>query len=314
MGLKDMLKSIKEPGSINLSKDLDLYLSTKFFDLHSVDRQSGWSKNMHASSISGCARGEVYSRISVPAKEEKISPRVQRIFDNGSSFHERMQNYYKRMKVLWGTWRCHGCGGYGVPQVMKTVGDEKEGQLIPTGCKFRNCTEPPCPLGFPTEWVAGMDIRPFMRYIEPGFYVDRYHLSGYTDGIIVTGNERTILELKSMNGEQHSKLVAPVSGHTDQIQVYMYGFNLEYASLQYENKNNQQVKEFVIERDPKRIGELLGGVEFIWNCLSTSQIPPRVCRLPVDGRFCGFVEACFDDFFDYDPLWEAYKQRQSEEG
>jgi len=218
------------------------------------------------------------------------------------------------MKMLWGSWRCHGCGGYGSSQILKTIGDEREGQLIPQGCKFKDDFEPACPLGFPTEWVADMDIHPFMEYIEPGFYVDRYRLSGYTDGIIVTGDKRLILELKSMNGEQHSKLVAPILGHKDQIQVYMYGFNLEFTSLQYENKNNQQVKEFVVDRDPKRIGELLEGVEFIWNCLSTCQIPPRSCGTAVDGRWCGFVEICFNDFFNCDPLWEAYSQCQSNEG
>ena len=119
MSLKDMMKTVKKRGEVSLKKDLDFYLQTKYYDLESVDR--GHSGNLHPSGISGCARAEVYGRIEAPAKEDKISPRVQRIFNNGSSYHERTQQYYARMGILWGNWRCKSCAGNLVKESEEAV-------------------------------------------------------------------------------------------------------------------------------------------------------------------------------------------------
>jgi len=82
--LKDILASIKEPGTVNIKKDLDLWLVKDYQDLGSYGR--GKTGNLHPSSISGCPRAEVYKRIGVPEVEVwPFTGKTQRIFDNGTS-------------------------------------------------------------------------------------------------------------------------------------------------------------------------------------------------------------------------------------
>jgi hypothetical protein len=144
MALMDMIKNIKEPSERGLLKDLDLWLLTKYVDLESVDR--GHSGNLHPSSISGCPRATIYDRIGLSKIEVwPMTAKTQRIFDNGNSFHRRMQEYYSRMGLLWGKWKCHGCAGCGE---------------LGNGCKAVDSFIPVCPKGFPSEWGRYQKIKP----------------------------------------------------------------------------------------------------------------------------------------------------------
>lgn len=302
MALVDMIKNIKAPSERGILKDLDLWLLTKFSDLDNVDR--GHSGNLHPSGISGCPRSVVYERIGVPVVEVwPMSAKTQRIFDNGNSFHKRMQEYYARMGILWGGWKCHSCEGC---DPLRYAVDH-DGKTVSKGCRKFDSARPECPRGFPSEWGRNQKIKPRFAYDELGFYIESKKISGYTDGLLVRSGSRVVLELKSIKEQNFSALVGPQPDHNEQVQLYIEGFKADYAIVQYESKNSQDIKEYVVDRDEVKIKELLDRADLIWNCLDTRQIPGRRCRSMGESRWCGYKDYCFNDFQDNAPYWERYK-------
>lgn len=61
------------------------------------DRKHGWNS---PSSIGNCLRQSYFSRIGVPPDFVSNDPRLQRIFDNGTCVHIRLQDYLKKDGVL----------------------------------------------------------------------------------------------------------------------------------------------------------------------------------------------------------------------
>lgn len=303
MALMDMIKNIKAPSDRGVLKDLDLWLLTKFSDLDNVDK--GHSGNLHPSGISGCPRAVVYERIGIQKVEVwPMSAKTQRIFDNGNSFHRRMQEYYARMGILWGGWKCHSCEGCDPLRNVTNVDDT----IISRGCRKRDSLRPECPRGFPSEWERDQKIKPRFDYDELGFFIESKKISGYTDGILERGGTRAVLELKSIKDQNFAALAGPQPDHNEQVQLYIYGFNADYAVIQYESKNSQDIKEYVIDRDESKIKELFDRADLIWNCLDTCQIPSRKCRSIGEARWCNYKDYCFNDFQDNAPYWEKYKK------
>jgi hypothetical protein len=310
MPLQDLMRNVRNPDKFSLKKELDLWLETKFTDLATIDR--GHSGNLHASAISGCTRVEFYKRIDAPAVSVgKKDGKTQRIFDNGSAFHDRMQDYYKRMGILWGNWSCHGCGGFGKNKKMVTV----KKALFNAGCRFKNCKQPKCPLKFKEEWEPGQEIHPYFKYKEPGFTIPApYRISGYTDGIIIPNGDKIVIELKSIRDDRYRQLTEPEEYHQHQTQIYLEGFKVEKGIVQYENKNTQEIKEYPVKKDPAVIRALLDKSRQFWACLETGQLPPKVCSTVEEGRWCEYKDVCFNEFFVFQKLWEAYHEELLEGG
>lgn len=61
------------------------------------DRGHGWNS---PSSVGGCLRSSYFSRTKVPPDFPNNDPRLQRIFDNGTGVHIRLQNYLKGNGIL----------------------------------------------------------------------------------------------------------------------------------------------------------------------------------------------------------------------
>lgn len=304
MALIDMIKNIREPSEKGLLKDLDLWLLTGYKDLDNVDR--GHSGNLHPSGISGCPRAVIYERIGVPSVEVwPMSAKTQRIFGNGNSFHKRMQEYYSRMGILWGGWKCHSCEGCSPIKNEVSINNTRIGK----GCKVRDSLQPACPRGFSKDWVSNQEIKPKFEYTEPGFYIESCKISGYTDGIAVRNNEKIALEFKSIKEQNFSALVGPQPDHIEQIHLYMVGFSADYGIIQYECKNDQSIKEYVVEKNEEINQRLFDRANMIWNCLSTQQIPTRKCKNIGEARWCSYKEHCFNDFQNNEQYWDSYSRR-----
>lgn len=61
------------------------------------DRKHGWNS---PSSIGNCLRQSFFSRVGTPPDFVSNDPRLQRIFDNGTGVHIRLQDYLKKDGVL----------------------------------------------------------------------------------------------------------------------------------------------------------------------------------------------------------------------
>lgn len=95
MALKNLFDAMKNEGYV--IKDLDLYLAKK---ANEADENRAIDVNA-PSQVGRCPRERYYARTQcVQADPNSISPRSQRIFDNGTGVHERLQGYLKDMGIL----------------------------------------------------------------------------------------------------------------------------------------------------------------------------------------------------------------------
>jgi len=83
-------------------------------------------------------------------------------------------------------------------------------------------------------------------------------ISGRIDFIInhATYNHMPV-ELKSINTNGFSKLRSPKPEHMVQIQMYLNMGGYDMGTVLYENKNDQKIKSFLVERDTKAWDEIL---------------------------------------------------------
>ena len=77
------------------------------------------------------------------------------------------------------------------------------------------------------------------------------NISGRIDFIIKHRDfAQAVIELKSINSRGFKALLdRPKPEHFIQIQIYLNLSNIEHGIVLYENKNDQQVKAFVVKRD-----------------------------------------------------------------
>jgi hypothetical protein len=249
---------------ISLLKGVEKYLTEK------AKNNPRDNSHFHPSSWDDCKRKIAYQfyeakgYISVQDNAIKVSPQLERIFDNGHFVHARWQQYLScaAPQAVYGRWLCANplCGlVYGT--------NSKLG--IPRPQKCTTCDSPE------------------FKYQEVGFFDEETMWGGHVDAIVdvrkwneaIVGrlnpqnsdeiadeiademiavnvfqypdedDSIAILDYKSMNPFDFKKLDKPKSEHITQIQIYMYLSGLKYSKFIYEDKSNQSVKEFLVERD-----------------------------------------------------------------
>jgi hypothetical protein len=64
----------------------------------------------------------------------------------------------------------------------------------------------------------------------------------------------------------------------------------------YENKNDQQLKEFIVERDDKILNTVLEQYIYINDCINEEVLPDRICpnKSCSSARFCNYKLECFN--------------------
>lgn len=186
--------------------------------------------------------------------EKPHSLRTEVIFATGHDIHAKWQRWLQEMNVLFGHWRCRTCG---TPAVGWS-------DSIPVLCS-------------PTQYHD-------WEYMEVPL-VDRYkhNISGHSDGVFAgSDDEVRMLEVKSIgpgtlrdldilkdDDEETStsslfpKISRPAKAHVIQLQIYLRLFNdfsphfvdatgpIKKGLIIYENKSDQQLREFEITRNDK---------------------------------------------------------------
>jgi hypothetical protein len=87
------------------------------------------------------------------------------------------------------------------------------------------------------------------------------------------------IELKSINTSGFSKLTTPKEEHQLQLQMYLNMGNYEKGTILYENKNDQKLKSFIIEKNPAQWDSI------IERCFKIQNMPeaPEKCT---GARWC----------------------------
>jgi hypothetical protein len=81
------------------------------------------------------------------------------------------------------------------------------------------------------------------------------------------------IELKSINTAGFTKLKKPKPEHEIQLQMYLNMGGYDQGTVLYENKNDQKIKTFLLERDSNQWGDILNRCFTIQEML----IPPDKC-------------------------------------
>jgi len=100
-------------------------------------------------------------------------------------------------------------------------------------------------------------------------------VKGTCDAIISMNNENYIVDFKSINDFGFKVLDKPKEEHKMQILIYCYFFNIKKGIIIYENKDTQELKEFIIDYDEKYVKLLLDKIKFINECIKNKILPSK---------------------------------------
>jgi CRISPR/Cas system-associated exonuclease Cas4 (RecB family) len=121
---------------------------------------------------------------------------------------------------------------------------------------------------------------------------DNQVIHGRADAIVNIDGELYVLEIKSVNSMRFRKGEADPD-HIKQLQLYLYFFNIKKGILLYENKDNQEIKEFIIEYNEPLVKKLFADFNVLKDQVEKSQVP----EIPGDledwrCEYCSYLEAC----------------------
>ena len=255
---------------------LDRYL------FEQANRPNDRAVNVNAPSQAGkCNRANYYMRMQYE-NDGTIDPRTQRIFDNGTYTHERLQAYLTEMELLAmdevplinDEFKIQGhTDGFlsfddeiAILEI-KSINDNQFGQLRDAkddhkkqGLIYLYCAEERRLFLHRTyktieEFNASWENR--YRYFE-------FHYQHMKDGRKYTREE------KIKNEVMLNMLADNILFYTDKP--------INKVIFLYENKNNQELKEFVVERNMTTepiLKEVLEDYAYLNECCQDEVLPPR---------------------------------------
>lgn len=256
MALKDLVKNRKKArGTRNVVVPaLDEFL----LKLEGDDRRDG---RFHPSDLSGyfCPRQWVlynYHPDGKTVRDGMWDARFQRILKNGHHVHNRLQRYLHEMDALWGKWR--RVSGY-----YRSTGEFHY--------KYH--------VGWAPKLEDG-SIDPSWEYMEIALHHDPDNIKGHTDGATNLAGWKDLIEIKGWNSHGFGWLDdTPVDKHAEQALIYLASVNwmrdqkaagklggfvddfdaqpFKGARVLYENKNDQELKEYYVPWDPKEYERIM---------------------------------------------------------
>ena len=295
MALEFLKENMKKKGII---ARLDNYLLT----LQKEDNDRAFNVNA-PSQIAVCKRARYYARTGEGTKTS-YSARTQRIFDNGTYFHERTQKYMldsdilllDEVPVLSAEYNIQGhtdgildLGDEYAILELKSINDNQYSGLRSgekpehtlQGLVYVYCIE--SHRKFLREKYKNKLLFKLSRSKRAKEYEQYYqHLKG--------GSKHTKEEKIAFQVGLHLRL--------DDL-IYPCEKPITKVVFLYENKNTQDLKEFVVDsttpENQEKIAEILEGCSFVNDCVETGTVPPREATRKSDSicRFCNYKDECW---------------------
>ena len=119
-------------------------------------------------------------------------------------------------------------------------------------------------------------------------------ISGRADAIISVNGENYVLDIKSINSMIFRNLVKPKEENVYQIQLYLHYFNIGKGILLYIDKDQQDMKEFLVNYDPALVKLLIKNFENLKVKIDKDIVPSRISGWPNNWQcqYCQFREIC----------------------
>lgn len=133
-------------------------------------------------------------------------------------------------------------------------------------------------------------------YIEQPFYSKFLDLCGTPDAIIDFFGITTGVEIKSMNTTAFYHLNAPPKNAVAQAQVYMYLLGIPQFIIWVENKNDQNIKLFLIEFDLDEALKYIKRMRKLYKYLIKKKVPKAKdcwCNNKHKRKTCRYFKRCF---------------------
>ena len=289
-----MFQAMKKEGYVTAPLDRFLF--------EQANKPNDRAVNVNAPSQAGkCNRANYYMRKQYDS-DGSIDPRTQRIFDNGTYTHERLQSYLLEMELLLMdevplindpyNIQGHTDGFLNLNDEVaileiKSINDNQFGQLKDAkeehkcqGLIYLYCAEDRRIWLHETykteeEFNASYDER--YKYFEEHYQ----HM---------VGGRKFTREQKIENEVMLNMLSDNILFHTDKP--------ITKVVFLYENKNNQELKEFVVERNLTTepiLLEVLERYEVLNKCCENDELPDREgtsksCNM---CRWCNYKNECW---------------------
>ncbi len=121
---------------------------------------------------------------------------------------------------------------------------------------------------------------------------DNQMIHGRADAIVNIDGELYVVEIKSVNSMRFKKAEAD-QDHIKQLQLYLYFFKIKKGILIYENKDNQEIKEFMIEYNEPLVKKLFSDFNILKDKIGMNQVP----EIPDDledwrCEYCPYIASC----------------------
>lgn len=117
-------------------------------------------------------------------------------------------------------------------------------------------------------------------------------IHGRADAIINLRGEPYVIEIKSVNTTKFRK-GEPDGEHIKQLQLYLFFFKIKKGILIYENKDTQDIQEFVIDYNENLVKGLFSNFNELKEKIDKN-IVPEIPEDIEDWRcgYCPYVESC----------------------
>jgi CRISPR-associated protein Cas4 len=117
-------------------------------------------------------------------------------------------------------------------------------------------------------------------------------IHGRADAIINVKGQLYVLEIKSINSTKFRK-DEPDIDHVKQLQLYMFFFNIKKGIILYENKDTQDLKEFILDYDEGLVKKLFADFNQLKEKVEKNVVP----EIPEDiedwrCEYCPYIESC----------------------
>jgi hypothetical protein len=227
-----------------------------------------------------CGRHDYYRMTETPAIEGSANPsfKMENVFAEGHTIHEKYQNWFWEMGILYGWWSCKNCWA-------------SFQALSPLVCPYCHSV--------------------LLEYREVPLVDSRLMISGHADAALhgLEGVGDCLVEIKSIGvgtlqfeaphlhaaylegaklDEIWFKLQRPFGSHLRQGLFYLYLSQGRYEQIVfiYESKFSQQTKEFVVKRNDALIANRLDEAKDVAQCIRSGIVPDRPIWAEEDGPLC----------------------------
>jgi CRISPR-associated protein Cas4 len=117
-------------------------------------------------------------------------------------------------------------------------------------------------------------------------------IHGRADAIVSLKGESYVVEIKSVNSAKFRKEEADLD-HIKQLQLYLYFFKVKKGILLYENKDTQELQEYVIEYNDKLVKDVIASFNKLKDQIEKAIVP----EIPKDieewrCNYCSYLEEC----------------------